>query len=298
MNQHRTLTLPDGRSLGFADFGHPTGVPLFYFHGTMSSRLEARLLDLAARDVGVRLIAVDRPGMGLSTWHEARSLRSWADDVSHLANHLRLERFGVAGWSGGGAYAAAVASVLGDRVTRLTLIAPQAPREAIRTISGRPLLIQLFEGLTQWTTLHLLITAWIIGRVLAWRGSALFRALPHALFCQADRRLLASAAFSAALADAWGEGLICGTRGAAHDVALLLRPWDFVPGGMTCPVDIICGADDKLCPPSYARWFSTQCAGASLTIVPEAGHLHIADAAAFIVAPHALATVARARAVR
>ena len=61
-----TLTLGDGRRLGCAEFGDPEGTPGFYFHGHPGSRLEAQLADQAAWDLGVRIIALDRPGYGRS----------------------------------------------------------------------------------------------------------------------------------------------------------------------------------------------------------------------------------------
>jgi pimeloyl-ACP methyl ester carboxylesterase len=90
-----------------------------YFHGHPGSRLEARFLAKAADRAGVRLVGVDRPGMGLSTYQSRRRVMDWPGDVAQLADHLKLGRFAVVGFSGGGLYSLACAYGLpgsGDRL--------------------------------------------------------------------------------------------------------------------------------------------------------------------------------------
>jgi pimeloyl-ACP methyl ester carboxylesterase len=111
------IELRDGRQLGYAEWGDSAGGPLLFFHGWPGSRLEGRLGDEAAKTCRVRLIALDRPGMGLSDFQSRRALVDWPDDVVQLADALGLERFAVLGISGGGPYAAACAWKLSDRLT-------------------------------------------------------------------------------------------------------------------------------------------------------------------------------------
>ncbi len=105
----KTIQLHDGRTLGYAEYGIAERKALFYFHGHPGARLEARFLAEQAEQAGVRLIGVDRPGMGLSTFKANRRLLDWPDDVVELADRLRLNRFAVVGFSGGGPYALACA---------------------------------------------------------------------------------------------------------------------------------------------------------------------------------------------
>lgn len=97
----QTLTLSDGRSLGFATYGSPAGVPIFFFHGLPSSRLEAAEWHEPASKFGACIIGVDRPGMGLSTFQFNRKVLDWPGDVSQLAQHLGFSRYRVLGSSGG-----------------------------------------------------------------------------------------------------------------------------------------------------------------------------------------------------
>ncbi|KAJ5095489.1 hypothetical protein NUU61_004845 [Penicillium alfredii] len=94
--------LPDGRALGYADYGSPTGYPVIYCHGYPSSRLEGFMFDLhgTLHRNQIRLIAPDRPGFGLSTVKPDRRIMDWPADVKVLAQHLGLSHFAVLGCSG------------------------------------------------------------------------------------------------------------------------------------------------------------------------------------------------------
>ena len=123
----RSLELSDGRRLVYAEYGEFDGTPLLFFHGTPGSRRVARWADAAARRRGVRLIAPDRPGFGLSDPQPGRTLGDWPADVAELADALGLGRFAVAGVSGGGPYVAACAWRMPDRLTGAGIISGMGP---------------------------------------------------------------------------------------------------------------------------------------------------------------------------
>ena len=107
-----TLELPDGRKLGYAQYGSLNGRAVFYLHGTPGARLEAAAYDQKAKDIGARIIGVDRPGLGWSSPHPGRKMLDHPKDIEHLAGHLGLDEYGVLGMSGGGPYALACAASL------------------------------------------------------------------------------------------------------------------------------------------------------------------------------------------
>lgn len=111
-SQSQSLLLPSGRTLGYASYGDPNGIPLLYFHGYPSSRLEASGLSPLASRLNIRLLALDRPGAGLSTYDPHRSVTDWPADVQAFATGLGLPRIAVLGVSGGGPYALACARLL------------------------------------------------------------------------------------------------------------------------------------------------------------------------------------------
>lgn len=105
----QTLTLEDGRILGFAEFGSESGYPIFHLHGLPGSRYEGKLLESAASENNARIVTVDRPGVGLSSPQPNRTALDHAKDLQALAAHLDIDRFSIVGVSGGGSYALACA---------------------------------------------------------------------------------------------------------------------------------------------------------------------------------------------
>ena len=88
--ESQTFGLKDGRLLGYGEWGDSDGIPVFLFHGTPGSRILTRAFDAAARDKGFRLIGVDRPGYGLSTFQEGRTILDfpWAGPAGVLMSLL------------------------------------------------------------------------------------------------------------------------------------------------------------------------------------------------------------------
>ncbi len=106
---NQVITLKEGRKLGYAEYGSVIGKPVFYFHGHRSSRLEPKIYDFDQIKDQVHLIAIDRPGFGLSNFKEDYSLLNWPDDVTELAKSLNINKFSILGGSGGGPFALACA---------------------------------------------------------------------------------------------------------------------------------------------------------------------------------------------
>src|SRR6187402_2429677 len=98
----RTIIATDGRELACLEVGDPNGPLIIHNHGGPSSRLEARLFAEAASKHGLRLLCVDRPGIGRSTPQTDRSYAGWAADMTAVADALGQREFGVTGWSEGG----------------------------------------------------------------------------------------------------------------------------------------------------------------------------------------------------
>ena len=121
------IVLKDGRTLGFAEYGDPKGEPFLEFHGCPSSRLEAGNYDEAGKKLGVRVIGIDRPGFGISTYVKGYRIVDWPADVTELAEALGLDRFPVAGISSGSPYALACARFIPERLKGCAVVSGVPP---------------------------------------------------------------------------------------------------------------------------------------------------------------------------
>ena len=129
-------TLAQGRRVGVAQFGRPGGEPVIWCHGGLSSRFDAALAGAAAARNGLRLIALDRPGIGRSSLGRNDDLLRWPAIVADCADQLGLDGFGVAGSSAGGAYALACAYALPRRVRAVATIAGMTAAQRPHAAAG------------------------------------------------------------------------------------------------------------------------------------------------------------------
>lgn len=132
------ICLADGRRLAFCEYGSRDGNPVFFFHGWPGSRLDFAPNGAAASAVGVRVIAVDRPGIGRSDPLPGRTVVDWPEDVAALADSLGFDKFAVLGHSFGGAYARACAFVLPARVQCAGLVSCLGPVDDPAAKQGMP----------------------------------------------------------------------------------------------------------------------------------------------------------------
>src|SRR5215469_2367529 len=114
----------DGRVVTLEAVGDPDAIPVLLCHGLADSRLAAQPLRQAARELGLRIIAPDRPGIGGTDRHRLSQLADWAADAADVLDALHIDSAGVLGTSGGGPFAAACAACIPGRVRSLMLVAP------------------------------------------------------------------------------------------------------------------------------------------------------------------------------
>ncbi|HKC51497.1 MAG TPA: alpha/beta fold hydrolase [Myxococcota bacterium] len=86
------ITVPDGRTIGYAACGTPAETAVLWCHGGPGSRLEPQALGPAAREAGLRIIGIDRPGYGDSTPRPGRRIRDWVPDALAVVDHLGIAR--------------------------------------------------------------------------------------------------------------------------------------------------------------------------------------------------------------
>ena len=267
----RIHVLPDGRRVGYAEYGDPKGLPVFALHGTPGSRLMFALTDLVARDRRLRLIAPERPGYGLSDYRSCATLLDHAKDVSALANALGIERFAIIGVSGGGPYAVAVAAAMPRRVVLLALVGPVGPiADHGQQIRMSPRHRLLFGRLARWP---LAPRAFFFGlrKLLHVAPEIAYRGLLTRV-SQPDRTILARDDVKASLCAAVLEGLRPGIEGAVQDVGLFCAPWGLALERVDASAVLWQGSDDSIVPPEAAYWLARTLPNCRLDVVHGAGH--------------------------
>jgi len=130
------LTLSTGRRVAVESYGDPQGAPVFFFHGWPNSRLQGELGHQGACEAGMRLLAVDRPGIGGSDYHADRTLLDWPPLLAEIADQLKYDTFRVLGVSGGGPYALAAAWALPERVIAAGICCGAPPLSEMEDASG------------------------------------------------------------------------------------------------------------------------------------------------------------------
>jgi pimeloyl-ACP methyl ester carboxylesterase len=87
----KVTTAHGSLNVSFADIGCATGPALLYLPGMFASRYLGIPLHVMAERAGVRLLVVDRPGMGASTNVPlAKRIAVWIDIVPRLLAHLGI----------------------------------------------------------------------------------------------------------------------------------------------------------------------------------------------------------------
>jgi pimeloyl-ACP methyl ester carboxylesterase len=267
--------LPDGRRLGYCEYGDADGLAIVALHGTPGSRYKFGLADQEARRLGLRLISPDRWGYGLSDAPPGGTgLGNYAADIADLAQALNLSRFGVVGISGGGPYAVALASQMPERVDALALVAPVAPvskaeerdgvslfhRFAFRGLPRVPGAVSLaflyFRGV-------LAVSPWWAARTMAARAGP------------PDRILLADPEIRNDLARTFRAGLQSGVRGAAMDMGYFSRSWPLDFAAINMPGRMWLGGQDRNVPLPAARKLAERIELLDIVETADAGHFWV-----------------------
>ena len=227
------------------------------------------LADGAARVRGIRLIAPERPGYGLSDYHQCESIARIAEDLSAAADAFGLDRFAVIGVSGGAPFAVAAAASMPDRVSLLALVSPvgeladgklrlsRFQRFLFRRLARRPWATRIFFRRLRSMVFRSPDSAyrWLLARVRA-----------------SDREQLARSGVRISLQAAMGEGLRPGVYGAAQDLRLYCAPWGLRLDDIDVPAIVWQGSDDSVVPPAAAYALARALPNCRLDIVPGAGH--------------------------
>jgi len=269
-----TYRLQDGRKLGYAEYGPIDGRAILWFHGTPGGRrqIPPRARELA-NELGVRLIAIERPGVGDSTSHTYRSLAEWAADIQSFCNAKGVDLFAVCGLSGGGPYALACAYYLEDRVVAAAIlggVAPAAGADAaaggVSTLArlGAPLLRRLHVPLN-----------FLLVRLIRGFASKADAAVDFAarFMPPGDQAVFDDPAMRHMFID---DILLAGRRqmqAMLHDVSIFAMDWGFLLEEIRTPVYLLYGDADNIVPVEHGEHIAARLQNAEFRVRAGEGHL-------------------------
>ena len=275
-NREGTLRIGRGRRrLGYAEFGDPDGRLVLWCHGTPGARRQVPMVGRrAAERLGLRVVCVERPGVGDSTGHRYASFAEFGPDAARVADHLGHDRFAVVGLSGGGPYALAAAWANPDRVAGVGVLGGVCPLVGDDACSGGGLVglsvpfqwalepIRVPFGIMLWAALQPLIP-------LGHLSYGLFgRAMP-----EGDRAVFQNPEIEGMFIDDLVRGSALRFGALAHDMALFGRHWGFELGDIKAPVRWWHGDADSLVPLEHAEQATSRIADCELRVRPGESHL-------------------------
>jgi pimeloyl-ACP methyl ester carboxylesterase len=269
-----SLQLRDGRRLCYVELGAPDGPALIYCHGIFGSRLEPLMLDPIGRELGLRILALDRPGYGLSSPGPHQRLVGWIEDLEQMLDALGLERVRLVGVSGGGPYALAAAACLPDRIERIALVASLAPLgQGLAPSELLPSVRWLFEWARHapWlleVSLHPLVPLLRHRplQMLQW----LTRSTPAV-----DHAAIADPRIQGVFRHSLPEAVRQGPRGVVEDCALIARDWGFELESVEGPVELWHGEADRTVPVAAGRYLESGLKSCHARYVANAGHFSL-----------------------
>jgi pimeloyl-ACP methyl ester carboxylesterase len=255
--------------------GEPGTTPVLFCHGLADSGRSAHSFAAAASQLGLCLMAPDRPGIGGTDARRMNRVVGWVSDATLVLDALGVGAVALVGISGGGAFAAAVAAVAPDRVGSLLLISPLGPPTwATRGMAaGQRTSLQVARRAPA-------LGGWFLGRLasLARRAPGLFLRLATSEMPEVDRRALALPHLREAFLTNYLRAFQRGSWGVGQDLRLLTRPWGFDLSCIGAPTYVHHGDADTTVPLQHARQFIEAIPGAQLHIHPRHGHFSILEA--------------------
>src|SRR5262245_1170959 len=239
----------DGSVIAVEVTGAQDGAPVLFCHGLVDSRLSAHWFGQAARELGLRVIAMDRPGTGGTDPRPLSRLADWAEDATLVLDALGAGMVALLGVSAGGPFAAACATGIPGRVSGLTLVSPLGlPGWPTRGMAGGEraslALARRAPG----------FGAWALGRLasLARRWPDVFLRLTATGLPASDIRALSNPEMRDSFLTSYLEAFRQGSWGVAQDLRVLTRPWGVQIGSITVPAVIHHGDADTTVPIQHA----------------------------------------------
>jgi len=239
------INLASGGSVAVSEYGAQSGAPVFFCHGWPSSRTMAELTDAAARELNLRIISPDRPGIRNSSHQRERKLLDWPPLLAELADKMRISEFRVLGISGGGPYALAAAWALPERVRAIAVVSGAPPLAELKDRTG---LLALYRWLLFFYPSHrelLRFSFHAVRPFLSLKVPIRFRPLLLKLLQPCDANVMRDIAAFEACFESQRQAWRASADGLMIDAEIYAQPWGFRLEEIRVPVRLWHGKKDR-----------------------------------------------------
>ncbi|HBM17110.1 MAG TPA: hypothetical protein DD381_12315 [Lentisphaeria bacterium] len=268
------FTTASRKRIAYYQYGDPKGHPLLFYHGT-GSHIQAMCLHKPALEYGFRIIAPDRPGVGLSEFSPGWSVLEFARDIGKLTDHLGLDSFGIVGISGAGPTLMASAYVLEKRLKCVIDLACAMPlykdKEALSELGGTD---RFYARLG--TRLPLIVFQFpfsLIGITMKFlKKPELFAKMFKSSLCPADQEIFSIPDFQYFLMKDFQTLFRNGSKAAAHDAQNVYRNWGFSLSEIKTHIEGFQGTADKFIPPVFSSHMAKTVLDSNLNLIEGQGH--------------------------
>lgn len=266
------LTLKSGLRLAWEEYGDPSGEPVIFCHGWPSSGTQAALTHEAACELGLRMIAPDRPGLGFSQFQSGRTFPDWPPMMGEFAAALGIGRYRILAVSGGAPYGYAMARAMPESVAALAVVSgavPLAdhdnPQQLLYAYVWLMWVYRRYPGL-----LRLLFQC---ARPFAlYQPRNLVRPLLVALQTPADQVALKQPGTFDVCFESSRAAWLQGSEGVLLDAKLYVHPWGFDVEDVRVPVRLWHGKQDRSFSWELAEAIAAKIPGCAVNYVENEGH--------------------------
>jgi pimeloyl-ACP methyl ester carboxylesterase len=274
MNRENFVQLEGNAVVALEEYGDPNGVPVIFCHGWPSSRTMAQLTDGPARDLGVRIISPDRPGISGSSLQPNRKLADWPRVIERVLDHIGIGEFRALAISGGAPYAYATAATMPERVRAIAIVGGAIPMAELEDARG---LLPLYRWML---ALHrarpqLLRRLFYMARpILALRPPVRFRPLllKMLMLRPCDAESLRDAAAFEAIFESQRRAWRGSAEGVMADAQIYAQPWGFSLEDVHVPVRLWHGRQDRAFSVHLAEEVAKRLPDCHARFIDNAGH--------------------------
>ena len=267
-----TLVLKSGASVAISEYGDPRGKPVFFCHGWPSSRTMAALADEAARDLGIRIISPDRPGIRDSQYQANRRLVDWPAFLNEIADRFGIGRFRILAISGGSPYAYASGWMTPDRVEKIAVASGAPPLDGLKDHSALLPIHRRMLALRARRPGLMKPLFYLARPLVAIRMPIRLRPLLLKFLQPCDANVLReSRAFDVCFESArkaWRSS----AEGVMTDAEIYATPWGFLLEEVRAPVTLWHGTKDRTFAPRLAEEVAKRLPNCNFHLIEGAGH--------------------------